>query len=244
MKDHSPTAKEFYDEMWSSQRTIDEDKEILSMRSESIEYSYRRAEPLGGKKLLEIGCGAGFQTVEFAKRGALVTAIDFSESSVKNTKLLIAKQDRSADVRRMNAESLDFPDGSFDIIYINSVLMHADKKKILRECSRVLRQGGRVIIVEPLSHNPFLLPYRLFFSPYKKTNPNYMSLSLFRKYLEFFSKMRHKEFYFFYVLALPLRNRKSFRLLKKLIANADQALLKTVPFLRNLCWVSVVEYEK
>ncbi len=235
-------AKEFYDETWSAQQTIDEDRKILRMRSDAIEYSYRQAEPLHGKKLLEIGCGAGFQTVEFAQRGAIVTAIDFSDAGVKKTKALIAQHALSADVKRMDAESLEFPEASFDIIYINSVLMHANKKKVLQECARVLKKGGKLVVVEPLNLNPFLVPYRLF-SPYRKTNPRYMSLNLFKKYSAFFTSMKHWEFYFFYVLALPFQNTKLFHFLKKITDSVDNALLK-IPFVRKLCWMSVVEYTK
>jgi len=239
MKD-SPT-KDFYDRIWSAQSAISEDKEIQMMRSAAVDYSYSLAEPLQGKKLLEIGCGAGFQTGEFARRGATVTAIDFSEASIKNTKLLIEKQNKNAEVRRMNAETLDFPKSSFDIVYINSVLMHTDKKKVLQECARVLKKKGKAIIVEPLDHNPFLVPYRFFFSPYQETKPKYMTIALFKRYANLFSRMKHREFYFFYVLALPLHRWKN---LLKIIARADKAILKMLPFLRTFCWVSVVEYEK
>ena len=52
------------------------------MFSKIVDYSF-----LKGKKVLEIGCGAGTMATEFAKNGAKVTAIDLTDTAIKNTKM-------------------------------------------------------------------------------------------------------------------------------------------------------------
>ncbi len=236
-------VEKFYDGLWSSDPEADKDRELQRMRSEAIGFSYQLIPT--DKKILEVGCGAGFQTMQLAGIGNSVVAIDFSEQSVRRTGEAL-KIHRIDNVKTMkcNAESMQFEDNIFDVIYINSVLMHVRHEKVLCECSRVLKKGGKVIIVEPLAYN-FLLPYRLLFSDYQKTGPRYMTLGKFRKYQYFFSEMKHREFYFFSILLLPLFKQKGMiSRLCVLVKSLDRYILSKCSFLRNFSWIAVVEYRK
>jgi SAM-dependent methyltransferase len=113
-----------------------------------MERIERESRLLAGKQLLEIGCGMGFDSVEFLKRGVRVTAIDLTDSAVR-----IARQHfevaglRPEDVRVGNALALPFPDETFDAVWSNGVL-HAtgDTRRAIAEVRRVLKPGGRAII--------------------------------------------------------------------------------------------------
>jgi SAM-dependent methyltransferase len=108
----------------------------------------REAASLKGKHLLEIGCGMGFDSLEFLKRGVRVTAIDLTESAVRMTRAHFEVAGvKAEDVRVGNALALDFPDESFDAVWSNGVL-HAtgDTPKAIAEVRRVLKPGGRAII--------------------------------------------------------------------------------------------------
>jgi ubiquinone/menaquinone biosynthesis C-methylase UbiE len=110
-----------------------------------IEY---HAERLKAKHLLEIGCGMGFDSLEFLKRGVRVTATDLTPSAVKTTKEHFALEGVHAeDVREANALDLPFPDETFDAVWSNGVL-HAtgDTPLAIREVWRVLKPGGVAII--------------------------------------------------------------------------------------------------
>lgn len=54
----------------------------------------------------------------------------------------------------MDAHHLQFPDGSFDIVFGVSVLHHLELEKGLAEVRRVLKPGGIMIFAEPLDMNP------------------------------------------------------------------------------------------
>lgn len=80
-----------------------------------------------GKKVLEIGCGIGTDTMMFAKAGAIVTAIDYSEESIKLAKIRARVYEQNniifhhANVERLSRE---IPVEEYDLIYSFGVLHH------------------------------------------------------------------------------------------------------------------------
>jgi SAM-dependent methyltransferase len=108
----------------------------------------REAKGLSGKHLLEIGCGMGYDALEFLRRGVRVTAIDLTESAVRLTKKHFEVEGVHAEgVQVGNALALPFADETFDAVWSNGVL-HAtgDTRRAIAEVRRVLKPGGRAII--------------------------------------------------------------------------------------------------
>ena len=108
--------------------------------------------PLARKALLDIGCGTGSLTRALTEEGAAVTGIDPGEDALaKARKAVPAARFESA-----SAESLPFPDGTFDgAVMLNSLHHVPDPAKALTEAARVLRPGSRLVIVEPLASGTF-----------------------------------------------------------------------------------------
>jgi ubiquinone/menaquinone biosynthesis C-methylase UbiE len=101
-----------------------------------------------GKKVLEIGCGAGIDLMQFARAGADVSARDLTENAVDLTKRNLAREGYAGDIRQGNAEALDFPDDTFDVVYSHGVLHHTvDTEKSIAEVHRVLKPGGEAVIM-------------------------------------------------------------------------------------------------
>ena len=107
-----------------------------------------QAARLKGKHLLEIGCGMGYDSLEFLKRGVRVTATDLTPNAVKMTKKHFEIAGVQAeDIRTANALALPFDDNTFDAVWSNGVL-HAtgDTPLAIREVFRVLKPGGTAMI--------------------------------------------------------------------------------------------------
>lgn len=96
-------------------------------------------------RVLEVGCGTGNYVAAIAERvGCECFAIDPSPEMLE--KLLA----RECGVRaeQASAEQLNFPDGSFDMVYSVDVIHHvADRSRAFREAFRVLRDGGALCTV-------------------------------------------------------------------------------------------------
>jgi SAM-dependent methyltransferase len=60
----------------------------------------------------------------------------------------------------MNAEALDFPSESFDLVFGSGVLHHLNLESAYSGIARVLRPGGKAVFIEPLGHNPIINWFR------------------------------------------------------------------------------------
>jgi 2-polyprenyl-3-methyl-5-hydroxy-6-metoxy-1,4-benzoquinol methylase len=104
---------------------------------------------LKGKRVLEIGCGAGAAACLMARGGAGVTAIDITHQAVSIARRNLRAQGLDGVViERMDAEQMTFAEGSFDFIYSWGVIHHSSNpEKIFREIERVLAPGGTGLVM-------------------------------------------------------------------------------------------------
>jgi ArsR family transcriptional regulator len=102
----------------------------------------------------DVGCGTGLLTLTLARVAARVVAVDASARMVRLTR---EKVDRASlpnvEVKRGRAESLPVPSASLDAAFAFHLLRHlARPADALREMARILKPGGRLVIVELEPH--------------------------------------------------------------------------------------------
>lgn len=120
---------------------------------------------LAGKTVLDYGCGRGIESLEYLKHGAAkVYGIDISPVYIEdatNTALSAGLNKEIFSFRVMDAHILDFDDYTFDLVVGFGIIHHLDPVIALREIYRVLKPGGRVLLLEPLADNPLLKLFRM-----------------------------------------------------------------------------------
>jgi len=101
---------------------------------------------VAGRRILDVGCGAGPLLAALRERGAVVTGVD---SSPKMLELARQRLGDGADLHPADLSSpLPFPDGAFDDVIACLVLHYLeDWTAPLAELRRVLALGGRLIVV-------------------------------------------------------------------------------------------------
>lgn len=114
--------------------------------------------PQSGDTVLDLGCGAGFDTLLAAFRvgpSGKTIGIDMTEAMIdKARKHASSLGLQNVEFRQGNVERLPVDDGAADLVISNGVFnLCTDKPKVLAEVFRVLRPGGRLqmadILLEP-----------------------------------------------------------------------------------------------
>ncbi len=102
---------------------------------------------VGGKRILEVGCGGGQCAIAFAKQGATVAGQDLSEVQLAFARKLAAAEGVQIDFTQGSVEDLSaFGDASWDVVFSAYVFQYvADMARTLAECRRALVPGGRLV---------------------------------------------------------------------------------------------------
>src|SRR3954466_14480138 len=103
-----------------------------------------------GTTVLDVGCGPGTITAEFAMlvTPARVTALEVTEPALDLARAEITRRGlTNVDFAAGDVHALDFADDTFDVVHAHQVLQHVgDPVAALREMRRVTRPGGIVAI--------------------------------------------------------------------------------------------------
>jgi SAM-dependent methyltransferase len=123
-----------------------EQQRLAALNRMTNEAFVRFLRVVPGARVLEVGSGLGILAAEVASAAAGVQVVGVEKSPEQIAAAI--KVPRVTCVQG-DAQRLDFPDNSFDLVYARYLLEHvADPEGVLREMRRVTRPGGRVAACE------------------------------------------------------------------------------------------------
>jgi SAM-dependent methyltransferase len=98
---------------------------------------------VAGRDVLELGCGAAQWSILLSKQGARVVGLDNSERQLEHARERLAAAGLDLPLVLAAAESIPFPDESFDVVFCDhGAMSFADPLLVVPEVARVLRPGG------------------------------------------------------------------------------------------------------
>ena len=123
------------------------ESEIMQDIGRGWQFALRSTLPINRyKKILDVGTGTGFFSVLLGRGGYKMTGIDITPAMIDEAKREAAKFKVKADFQVMDAEQLEFEDGTFDaVITRNLTWTLPDVEQAYKEWYRVLRAGGKLI---------------------------------------------------------------------------------------------------
>jgi 2-polyprenyl-3-methyl-5-hydroxy-6-metoxy-1,4-benzoquinol methylase len=200
--------------------------------------------------ILDFGCGDGWLSVSLAKKGNRLHGFDLSASLVSRARQL-AEEARVADratFREMAAETLDYPDASFDLVIGTSILHHVELEVTLQRLRRVLKPGGRAIFLEPLNQNIALKLWRLM-TPWRRTKTERAFTSGdVAAVIRYFPATRFSYFCFTSMLGAGLLiaapKSRIARGINQSLEKLDERLLVALPWLGRFSAVTVMDMRK
>ena len=111
-----------------------------------------------GKKVLELGCGIGTDSINFARCGADLTVVDISDVSLDICKKRFELFGLNARFFNMNIEEINFENEKFDLIYSFGVIHHTvEPSNVIKKVENLLKDDGefRFMVYSKISYKLF-----------------------------------------------------------------------------------------
>ena len=111
-----------------------------------------------GERVLIVGAGTGLD-LDFISTSPVITATDLTPAMLEKLRRRAARLGLAVDARVMDGHALEFADGSFDVVILHFIVaVIPDPLRCLREAARVLRPGGRAVILDKFAPDDGPLP--------------------------------------------------------------------------------------
>lgn len=194
------------------------------------------------KKVLEMGCGDGWISLRLAKSGVDVWACDISPKMIQLAKRYAEAADLNIEFDTMVCEEMSYGDDFFDLVFMHFALHHCDIDATARQIRRVLKPGGKAVLVEDYAYHPLLRLYRLLTPARRTKHERPLTRSDLSTFVSEFSScvVEHSGL----LNIFETSRNKHVRLLLPLLRSLDGALLENITFLRKYSRIVIIKAVK
>jgi ubiquinone/menaquinone biosynthesis C-methylase UbiE len=234
--------QDFHDHRFSDPSLRDKKVDRFYRIADSIKQSYEHhiLKSCRNMEVVEYGCGTGSYAFLIAKSEAkMVTGIDISSIAI-NQALTQGEQQSNLSFRVMDAESLEFPCNSVDLICGTGILHHLDLDKAMLSISQVLRPQGHAVFVEPLGHNLLINAYRNLTPEIRSEDEHPLLKKDLLSFKKSFNKVEIQYFYLTTLTASLLSDLPGLKVLVAILEFVDRQLFK-IPGLRWQAWQVLIK---
>ena len=144
----------FWD-FFSSLGVAYEDEYFSNVWGENILNYVTQTGPIEGR-VVDFGCGPGHLMAKLIKRGIACEGLDFSANSIEEVKKRFANEPLFRGGHVVQSLPSDIPDASVDVLFFIETIEHVlpeQMESTLKEFSRILRKGGRIVVTTPHAEN-------------------------------------------------------------------------------------------
>ncbi len=230
---------------FQNRRVLSEDGEVrdrfLYLVEDGFDRYYDEMDSLRDQDVLVVGCSSDGIPAQVLHRNR-ATGIDISDEAIAWLNGWIRDHGLEGQSRAlvMNAEDLDVPERSLDVLLCSGVLHHLHIEAAARSWSRVIREDGRVLMLEPMAWNPAIALFR-FLTPSMRTPDEHPLVPKdIRTLRRWFGKVRVEAYALLTLLSLifafvpdPLGLKER---IEKILRPVDRALFRVFPFLKYFAW--------
>ena len=250
------------DDIYNREEQIHDDSEFSINREKQVDMFYSSGsfnkaykdafESMGDlrdKKVLEIGCGDGRNILKFNKSGAIYAGIDISGMRIAKARKVIIDNNLEgrANAFKMNAEKIDFLNGSFDVIYGEAIIHHLDINTSMIEIKRLLKENGIAIFLEPRGDNPIINRFRKKTPSIRTIDEHPLVLDDYKLMKRYFN-LEEKNYFLFSLISLVfkkyIKSEFMYKLCRIVFDPIDSLILTWVPFTRKYAWYTLIKLSK
>jgi len=186
-----------------------------------------------GDHVVEIGPGGGSVARSLGRRGIRVSAVDISGMGLER----IGESPGVTRVRG-DGERLPFRRGSVDVVLTRVSAIHMNVDEFAMESARILRPGGRLVMIEPRAHHPAVAAYRAWASPGRGSGARFLT----QRDVDRVAIRYRSTWVSHHGLLSPLAG--SSKILGKRFCEWDRRLLLRWPRLADLSWFTLIVAER
>jgi len=133
---------------WDDERTHPDTPDRGTFQHHLARYEFALRQMQGGERVLDTGCGVGYGSKMLAAKAASVFGVDYSMPALAHARQRYTGSNLS--YARMDCQNLALAFASFDLLVSFEMFEHLEHSAAyLRECHRVLRPGGKLILSTP-----------------------------------------------------------------------------------------------